>query len=314
MVHIPRPQSELALSRRVRVEPIKISEIKIDLAQLLSGAPRRKRRELHAHLNNTKGPDREDRVRLISNAVLVLIPDKPDGGYTTFLIGTGVGSREPLFTAEVAADDTSGRLDAGLKKPGVKPDEVDHVILPCLDSYHSSNLIRQDNRGNREPICRNAEYIVHRDEYDAVMSAPKSTARVYHNIKSDLMVLQDKLRDSGDEIRIFDGDELKIGEFVRIVRHGGATNGYCSVYVKVYSETIVISSLFFPTVCHLDPGIQLADSFSRVETYEAKEQLLNECWENQYMVYFPFDPGLTAGYVQPTSGGWTLEKVGDILH
>ena len=74
MVHIPAQQSELALSRRVRVEPIKISEIKMDLAQLLSGAPRRKRQELHAQLNNTKGPDREDRVRLISNAVLVAHP------------------------------------------------------------------------------------------------------------------------------------------------------------------------------------------------------------------------------------------------
>ena len=120
------------------------------------------------------------------------------------------------------------------------------MILSSLDSYHSSNLIRQDNRGNREPICRNAEYIVHRDEYDAVMSASKSTARVYHNIKGDLKVLQDKLRASGDEIRIFDGDELKIGEFVTVVRHGGATNGYCSVYVKVYSETIVISGPVFP--------------------------------------------------------------------
>ena len=314
MVHYPRPQSELAQSRRVRVEPVKVSEFKTDLAHLLSGAPRRKRQELHAQLNNTKGPDRDDRVRLISNATLVLTPDKPDGGYTTSLIGTGIGSREPLFTAEVAADDTSGRLEAGCKKIQVKLDDVDHVLLTSLDSFHSSNLIRQDNRGNREPICRNAEYIVHRDEYDAVMSASKSTARVYHNVKGDLKVLEDKLRASGDEIRIFDGDELKIGEYVRIVRHGGATNGYCSVYVRVNSETIVISSLFFPTVCHLDPGIQLADSFSRVETYEAKEQLLNECWENQYIVYFPFDPGLTAGYVQPTSSGWALEKVGDILH
>lgn len=314
MVHFPGPQSELALSRRVRVEPIKVSEFKIDVAVLLSGVAKKERQDLYGLLNNTKGPDRQDRVRLISNAILVLVPDQSDGGYTTFLIGTGVGSREPQFTAEVVANDTSERLESALKKRGPRRDDVDYVILPSLDMFHASNLIHQDNRGDREPICRNADYIVHRSEYDMVMSAPRSTASVYRGIKSDLTVLENKLSETGDELRIFDGKEYKIGEFVRVVHHGGATSGYCSVYVRVNSETVVISSLFFPTVCHLEPRIQLADSFSRVATHEAKESLLDECWKNQYILYFPHDPGLTAGYVQPTSHGWALEKVGDILH
>ena len=314
MVYRPGAQSPLALDRRVRVEPIKVSEYKYDCGELFSGADRDGRRDYHSLLNSTKGPDRQDRAKLISNANLVKVPDQPDGAYTTLLIGTGIGSSDPQFSVDIVAKDTSLRLESGLKKLGVKRDDIDYVLLPDLGFLTASNLIHQDNRGDREPVCKNAEYILHRDEYDIAMASPKSAEHVYQGVKKDLQVLEGKLQASGKELTIFSGTEHRIGESVRMVRHGGVTPGYCSVFVRVHSETVVISSLLFPTISHLEPGIQFGMSFSRHETFEAKEALLDECWKNQYIILFPHDPGLTAGYVQPHAGGWALEKVGDILH
>lgn len=313
-------QSELARDNRVRVDPIKVSEFRTDCAELYSGAATKdERKDLYSQTSETKGPDRLDRARLISNAWLVRVPDKLDGSYTTTLIGTGIGSRDPVFTTALgmstsAKTDTSGRIDTELKKLKCKRDNVDNVIVPSLDHWNGSNLIYQDNRGDREPICSNAEYYIHREEYDKVMAAPRSAAYIYRDIKSELEVLQGKLREDGRDIQVWDGDEIKVGEFLRVVRHGGVTPGYCSVYVAVNSEVLVISSLFFPTVSHINPQIQLSWGFNRNETFEAKEALLEECARNSYILLFPHDPGLTAGYVHPTRSGYALEKVGDILH
>ena len=321
MVHKPGPTSELARDLRVRVEPLKVAEFKLDCGILYSGKVRDVRKEMYSVTSEAKGPDRSDRARLISNSWLVLIPDQPDGSYSVILVGTGIADRDPVFTAELGMSsnsrtDTSGRVDATLKKFGIKRDSVDHVILPSLDFLSSANLILQDNRGDREPICGNAEYVIHRAEYDTVMAARKSTTDLYRGIKSELCLLQSRLRHQHPkrDITVFDSPEIKIGEFVRVVHHGGATPGYCSVYVTINSETLVLSNLFFPTVSHMTPGVQIGIGYSRNETFEAKENLLEECWKNQYIVLFPHDPGLTAGYVQPTRGGYALEKVGDILH
>lgn len=319
MVHKPGPTSELARDLRVRVEPLKVAEFKLDCGVLFSPAVRDVRKDLYAETSESKGADRSDRARLISNSWLVLVPDQPDGSYSVILVGTGIADRDPVFTAELGMStnsrtDTSGRVDATLKKFGIKRDSVDHVILPSLDFMSSANLILQDNRGDREPICGNAEYVIHRAEYDTVMAARKSTADLYRGIRSEFSLLQSRLQDARGNITVFDDEEFKIGEFVRVVHHGGATPGYCSVYVTINSETLVLSNLFFPTVSHLTPGVQIGIGYSRNETFEAKENLLEECWKNQYIVLFPHDPGLTAGYVRPTGGGYALEKVGDILH
>lgn len=309
MVWMPN-KPDYVNDRRVRIIPLKVAEIKYDGGGLYQGV-RREEWKLFPPLSpTTKGEDRKAKLALISQANLVLIPDQPDA-YTAVLIGTGIGSFDPVFTSEVHGFDGSPRLEKELKTVGLKPDHIDYVVLPSLSYLVASNLVQQSNRGDIGPVCPNAQYIAHKDEFDVAMGNNPATRGIYQRIKTDFRYLEK----SHADINLIEGDETEISPFLTILKHGAATPGYCSVVVTKSSERVLISPFFFPTPNHLQADVQFDFTFNRFETHSAKETLLQKCWEDQLLVQFPFDPGLTVGYISKGKDlSWQLEKVGDALY
>ena len=309
MVHLPR-KPEVRDDRRVRIEPLRAHDFKYDAGSLYDGVTRNVWKDFPKLGTTTKGIDREQRVQLSSFVHLVLIPDQPDESYSAVLIGTGIGGRDPVFTAELGLRGVS-KVERELKTLGVKFDEIDSVILLSLDFMTASNLIRQDNRGFRDPVCENASFVLHSDEYDIAMTGHEATFGIYQEVRRDMLELEYK----SVEFNKWEGDSIDIGNYIHLEHHGAPTPGNSSVSVRLGSEEVVMAPLLFPTPNHIRPEVQLDIGFSRYDTHLAKQRLLEQCYERRSLLLFALDPAQTVGYINKTAtNDYQLEPVTGILH
>lgn len=316
------PQHEYSTDRRVRLVPLGTYDLKVDGGSLYSGVTREEWRSWPSLSTTSKGVDRRDRVTISINVHVVLVPDLPDGGYSVVMYGTGFGhGLEPHITKEVSVSG-SPRLEKEMKKVGLKRDVVDTVIIPSFHSFCGGNLIFQGNRGDRGPLCPNAEWVWHADEHRAAMGRNSSDSRIYQGVRSQILMLESRLRkDKNDldeeikKINAFEDSSLRLGHFVELRHHPGVTDGYCSMLVTKNSERVLISPILFPTPHHVDPQVQIVTCKSRSEVYDRKVEILEECWRDRIMLHFAMDPGLTTGYINKSKNGeYSIERVGDALY
>lgn len=315
------PQHEYARERRVRLIPLGTADLKIDGGSLYSGVTREEWRSWPSLSTNSKGVDRRDRVTITANAHIILVPDLADGGYTVFLYGTGVGQGlEPQFTKGIGVSGTP-RLEKEMKKIGLKPDHVDYVILPSLHYLTGLNLISMSNRGDCDPVCPDAEYLVHADEYRLAMSGEPATRGIYRGVRREIDMLERKIEKERkldkqeDAIWKLEPSEFPVGNFVNCLHHPGVTDGHLSLLVTLNSEQLLISPLLFPTPMHLNPEVQFGFGLNRRETHMRKVEILETLWQDRTMLLFAMDPGHTVGYINKSkSGDYSIERVGDALY
>lgn len=304
-------KSEMARERRLRMIRLDGADCKVDGGSWYSGKDREEWKDLPSISPNSKGAlDRKNRITVTAFSQLILIPDQADGGYTVVLFGTGVGRGvEPQFTDSVGVSG-SPRLEKDLKKYGVKPDQVDYVIVPSLSFLIGSNLVSISNRGDRTASFPSAEYWIHKDEVVQAETENKLTKSIFRGIKSDLELLK-----AHDQVRLIEGDSQKFGQNLEVHHHPGVTAGYCSLTVSFGSESVFVSPLLFPTPNHLDPEVQLGWSLNRLRVWSAKVELLETLARERTLLLLPFCPMQTIGYVKKhKSGGYSIERVGDFIH
>ena len=304
-------RSDFAKDRRLRMIRLEGAEFKVDGGSWYSGRDREEWKAMPSLLPNSKGAlDRKNRITVTAYSQLFLIPDQADGGYTVVLYGTGVGRAfEPSFTDAVGCAG-SPKLEKDLKKYGIKPDHVDYVIVPSLSYFTGSNLITISNRGDKSASFPNAEYRINEDEVRQAESENKLTKSIFRGIKSDLEFLK-----SNNQVRLIGNDPEVLGHYLEIIPHPGVTAGYCSLVVSFGSESVFLSPLLFPTSNHLDPEVQLGLSLNRLAVWSQKTDILDKLARDRTLIYFPFCPTQTMGYVKKTrSGEFFIDRVGDFIH
>ncbi len=293
--------------RRVQVSFLNSGYFRLDGGELYAGVGRKEWVDWNLTPNGKRPVNRDNRIRLANVVVMVQVPDQPNGGSTVSLIGTGIGLRDPIFTREIL-EAKSNQLEKGLKREGIKPSKVDRVILPSLHHTVASNIIVQNNKGDLEPICPNAEYVISKLDYDTAMNQDGFTQSLYRNIRSDLEIIERR----GLQIRLVEEESEMIGSCITMERHGGVTPGYSSVIVTTGSEKLLVSALLFPTPRHIAPEVQIGFSMNRHETYSQKEQLLFTAWQENMQVLCPMDPTHPVGYIRrDRAGRFAFDKVAE---
>lgn len=296
---------------RVRVYVINTCDFRYDGGGLFAGRPRELWKEYAVDPNSKKSMNRKDQIRLRSASVLVLMPDQ-EQGYTATLIGTGIGQRDIIFTREVLGISGSNRLQSELKRQGIKPVQIDRVILPSLHFTLGSNIVEKDNKGFYAPVFPEAEHVIHRAEYEAAMGRDKKTlgiySEIYQGIRHDLEILE---RENANILLIDESQEVGTG--IRVDHHGGVTEGYCSVTITMGSEKLLVSPLFFPTRFHIDPDVQFDFTMNRAETYYQKSLLLEKAFRERLLLLCAFDPSQAVGYInKDRAGSYSFEQIGGL--
>ena len=286
---------------RVQVKPIDTSNIKLDVTYAYNVEKSIWR---NFNLNDGKSPtDRQNRVTMANYAVQVKVPGMEDDEYDISLIGTGIGMRDPIFTREVLGAKSNQLMRT------IQPKQVTRVILPSLHFLHAGNLVAYNNRGDAEPICPNAEFIIPRTEWETAMGNHPFHAGAYRDVRADLKMLE-KL---DAHITLVDDDEADVGPGIKMERSGGVTPANSTVIISCGSEKLMVSPLLFPTPFHIDPNVQFGFSMAPLEAFDEKVRLLAKADQGRHCLFFPMDPLRRAIYVDRDRAGNFIGQECDIL-
>lgn len=178
---------------------------------------------------------RDDIVRrdgTVAEGVMVPVPVwLIEGCDQTILIDTGLGDIDEVSAMQsrygvdfVASRTADQDLVAGLARHGVRPKDVDVVVLTHLHFDHV---------GNNE-LFVNAEFIVQQDELPQALTPPSFCMFYYPEYAYKIEAVRDRLR-------IIDG-EYALNDSVRVLKIGGHTPGCMVVMVKTGAGTVCLTS------------------------------------------------------------------------
>ncbi len=288
---------------RVQMKLVDTSDVKLDVTYAYNVEKSIWR---DFNLNDSKSPtDRKNRVTFSNFSTLINVPafDPQNDDDDMSLVGTGVGMNDPVFTRDVLGARSNQLLRS------IQAKRVDRVILPSLHFLHAGNLISYNNRGDAEPICSNAQFVIPTDEWESAMGSHPFHVAAYREVRYDLKML-DRLH---ADIKLVDGDEVEISPAVTMLRSGGVTPANSTILISCGSETMMLSPLLFPTPFHIDPAVQFGFSMNPFEAYNQKTQLLQKALEERLCLIFPMDPQRRTVYVEKDRKGNFLGVQCDIL-
>jgi glyoxylase-like metal-dependent hydrolase (beta-lactamase superfamily II) len=178
---------------------------------------------------------RDDIVRLdgsVHEGVMVPVPVwLITGGDKTILIDTGLGDVEEVATMQhrygvdfVASRGPEQHLIAGLARYGVKPEDIDIVVLTHLHFDHV---------GNNE-LFPNATFVVQEDELPQATTPPHFCMFYYPEYSYKIHEVREKLL-------VIDGD-YDLADGIRLLKIGGHTPGCMAVLVETNSGVICLTS------------------------------------------------------------------------
>jgi glyoxylase-like metal-dependent hydrolase (beta-lactamase superfamily II) len=168
----------------------------------------------------------------ITEGVMVPVPVwLLEGTNQKILVDTGLGDINEVSSMQsrygvdfVASRSPDQDLVAGLARHGVKPEEIDIVILTHLHFDHV---------GNNE-LFPNAKFIVQKDELPQAEKPPHFCMFYYPEYSYKIDMIRDRLE-------VIDGD-YQLEPLVRLVKIGGHTPGCMVVMVETDLGTVCLTS------------------------------------------------------------------------
>lgn len=243
-------------------------------------------------------PDRQNRVQLACNALLIVLPDH------VVLVDTGCGNPEWL-TADIRRRHSLGRnwplLDQMLRL-GLSPEDVDTVILTHLHWDHAGGAF--DPSGNA--AFPRARYFVSRSEYEAALSNDPVYYRAYPRaVQQGLRKLPQR------RLKIWNSNHCTPLSGIRLVLTAGHSVGHCTVELNgdirlrnpAGNQVASNHSLLFtgdevPTSYHLHPAYNMAFDVYPLAVRRWKLKRLPAAAAACEIVVFSHDPTCSATRLQ----------------
>ncbi len=189
-----------------------------------------------------------------------------------------------------------GKLDKGLARLGLTPENIDLVINTHLHGDHCEANTKFDKDGNVVPMFPNAEHVVQRQEYEDAMAPNERTRATY------IPLNYEPLAQTG-QLRLLEGDE-ELLPGIHAVLTPGHTPGHMGVQISVGDD-----HLFFPCdlatyAVHFErlPWMTAYD-LEPLVTMEVKRKWQQWAVETNAIVIFPHDTTLMAARLTENEKG-----------
>ncbi len=243
----------------------------------------------------TDPPDERNRILLALGALLV----KAHGKH--ILIDTGIGNKGDEKFFDIYAVDRRPTIEESIAKIGVTPREIQMVINTHFHFDHAGGNTTLLKDGSIVPTFPNAEYYAQRDEWRFAITPNERTQRSY------LLENYEVLSKLG-RLNLLDGT-AEILPGIRVIKTPGHTEHHQSVIVQSEGETVCFLGDLIPTSSHLPlPYIMAYDLFP-LTTLETKRRLLDEAYEEQWLLFFQHDPRVRMGRLEKIDGRYHLKEI-----
>lgn len=240
-------------------------------------------------------PDEKNRILLGLNSLLVL------RGEEKILIDCGIGDKFDQKFADIYAVQRERTLLDELARHGLKPEDITHVILSHLHFDHIGWSTRRNAKGELEPTFKNAVYFCQRGNYDyGLQPDPRSRASY---LQENFVPLHQH-----GVLKFSEGTGEIIPGIESIVT-GGHTLDHAIVKIKTAGRTICFLADLVPTVSHLRTVYVMGYDVFPAQTMQVKPRILQQAFEEQWLLIFEHGAHVKAGYLQQVEENWKIEPV-----
>jgi glyoxylase-like metal-dependent hydrolase (beta-lactamase superfamily II) len=218
--------------------------------------------------------DEHNLIPMVTNLFVL----KAHGKNMIFDIGLG----DTLSGREKKVYNTDGvsHLESGLKALGLKPDDINVVMLTHLHTDHAGGAVKRDG-DKYVPRFKNAVHIINRSEWEAATHPDERTSAVY--IPERLLPLEE-----AGLIQFIDQD-TELFEGIRAVRTGGHTEDHYALEIKSEGKQVFYYADIFPSQHHMRvPFVPATDLVPR-ETMAVKREALKRIVNKGVIMAFDHD-------------------------
>ncbi len=227
--------------------------------------------------------DAENQILMDTNCLLLR------GHGHTVLVDTGNGDKETdAFMARFKFEGR-GILDANLAKEGVRPEDIDLVILTHLHFDHAGGSTRLNEAGEPVPSFPKARYVLQARDLENARTASIRERASY------LPKNWEPLQAAGLLDLVHGAKEILPGLSVRPVP--GHTPGLQAVVLEGGGRKLVYLADLIPTSHHIQPAWVMGYDIDVVTCLEERMKLLDEAAGTDTILIFEHDPTVPAGTV-----------------
>jgi glyoxylase-like metal-dependent hydrolase (beta-lactamase superfamily II) len=244
--------------------------------------------------------DADNTIPMAANCLL--LRGEVGGRRRTVLVDTGNGSKETEAFMERFQLEGRDVLERSLAREGVRPEDVDLVVLTHLHFDHAGGGTRLAPDGGAVPAFPNARYVLQRRDLENARSAgPRERA-------SYLPWNWEPLEAAGLLDTVEGERELLPGLSVRPAP--GHTPGLQMVRVEGGGRRLVFPADLIPTSRHIQPAWVMGYDLDVVTCVDERIKLLGEVAGTGAVLVFGHDPDVPAGTVAVDARGkYAVEPV-----
>ena len=229
-----------------------------------------------------KTPDARNRVTLATNCLLVRTPE------ANILIEAGVGPKLSDKERDIYGYEREPGLPASLAEVGLRPEDIDLVIMSHLHFDHCGALVTPGRDGELTPLFPRAKHVVQARELQAWRQPDPRSKPSYK--PENLGILEESNR-----LLVVDGDAA-VAPGIQVRVTGGHTAGHQAVYVTDQEQTVVFTGDFLYMRAFLKVNWVSGLDLYPVESMERKVSFLQEAARERQLLWFYHETGQMLGY------------------
>lgn len=239
-------------------------------------------------------PDDENRIRLSLVPLLIETPTRK------ILVDTALGARLGKRDRKIFGLEGEGEVTGALAARGVRPEDVDVVVLTHLHMDHAGGAVERRD-GELVPAFPNARYVTHELEWKEGHAPNAMNEAAYRTDDYD------PLHEAG-VLDLMEGEAMDLGEGVALVRTGGHCAGHLMVVVEGDGHTAVYPADLVPTRHHFRAPYTAGVDVYPLEVIERKEALLRDAEAGGWTLVLDHDPvGVTGRVTKDAKGRYRFE-------
>jgi glyoxylase-like metal-dependent hydrolase (beta-lactamase superfamily II) len=240
-------------------------------------------------------PDESNRIRLDLNLLLV----KSDG--KNILLDSGIGDTLNEKQKKIYGVEKNSNLEKALLEIGLKPENIDLVILTHLHLDHAGGVVKFNSKKEKIPRFSKAKYVIQREEWKYALQPDERTKATY--VVDNFMAL-----DECGAVDLVNGDK-EIVSGIKVKLTGGHTKGQQVIFIEGGGKTIVYPGDIIPTISHLKiPYVAGVDIYP-LDVMDVKKKLIKETLENKWMIAFDHEIDTKVCYLERINDKIEVKKV-----
>ncbi|HPD64194.1 MAG TPA: MBL fold metallo-hydrolase [Bacteroidia bacterium] len=225
-----------------------------------------------------------------------------ESGNRLILIDNGIGNKqkESFFAHFYLHGNDS--LEKSLKKYGFTPDDITDNVLTHLHFDHAGGgIIRDNETGQLKPLFKNATYWTSKRQWENAIHPNDREKASY--FEENLLPMQEagQLKFIENEGQLFPGFDVRI--------YDGHTPGQVIPFITYKDTKVIFAADLLPSTGHIPLPYIMSYDMQPIVTLEEKKKFLEECADNQYVIFFQHDYYNECCTVRHTPKGVRLDRV-----